>query len=318
MTRMHELREMRRALRAAGVTPEAMGRSRYMRELRGALHVLDAPTRTTPAGSTVTERGNAMPPLERMRATNPHEIATLERTVAAMPEPVFEPECEHCGDAKWVRPADPEHVGRARWDGREVAYERCSRCNAPTAEELLYTSTLPEALHSRTFAAFRPDRDKLEALRAARAWADQVQAGGSGSLLLVGSNGRGKTHLAAAAVLELTGSLIPVRFVYVPDFLDDMKQRFGEGGEDATAFFDRVASVRVLVLDDIGAVKPTGWVEERLGSLIDRRMREALPTLVTTDLSDDELAEALGPRIASRFRTYATALVGGRDMRGVV
>ena len=78
------------------------------------------------------------------------------------------------------------------------------------------------------------------------------------------------------------------------------------GEEGYLSFFDRLTSVDLLHLDDLGAEKRTDWVLEQLYAIVDRRYEEQRSMVVTTNL------ERAGARGADR---RAHRLAAGRDLR---
>lgn len=122
-----------------------------------------------------------------------------------------------------------------------------------------------------------------------------------GWLLLYGTFGCGKTHLAAAAINHRIAVLErPAHFVVVPDFLDYLRSTFNptafaSGGDDD--YFHRVKTVEFLVLDDLGSEHSTSWVNETLFQLINYRYNNELPTVFTSNAG----VEAVEDRIRSRM-----------------
>ena len=78
------------------------------------------------------------------------------------------------------------------------------------------------------------------------------------------------------------------------------------GEEGYLSFFNRLTSVDLLHLDDLGAEKRTDWVLEQLYAIVDRRYEEQRSMVVTTNLED------VGARGADR---RAHGLAAGRDLR---
>lgn len=130
----------------------------------------------------------------------------------------------------------------------------------------------------------------------ARAWA-QDPAGRN--CVHVGPVGVGKTHAAVAQARQVvTADGLDVWIVSAVELLD----RLRPGGDDGAA--DRAASVGLLVLDDLGAERPTDWTAERLAAVIDRRWLDQLPIVATSNLTvgpEGSLIEALGERSYSRL-----------------
>jgi len=120
-----------------------------------------------------------------------------------------------------------------------------------------------------------------------------------GWLLLYGTYGCGKTHLAAAAVNHRIAMLErPAMFVVVPDFLDYLRSTFNPasfaGGDD---YFQRVKTIEFLVLDDLGAEHSTPWVNETLFQLVNYRYNNELPTIFTSNAD----VEGVEDRVRSRM-----------------
>ena len=119
-----------------------------------------------------------------------------------------------------------------------------------------------------------------------------------GWLLLTGSYGSGKTHLAAAIANYRLKVGKPALFVVVPDLLDHLRATFAP---HSTATYDqRFEEVRthsLLILDDLGSQSSTPWAEEKLFQILNYRHNAQLPTVITTNLSPDQF----DPRIRSRL-----------------
>lgn len=129
-----------------------------------------------------------------------------------------------------------------------------------------------------------------------RAWA---QDPGGRNCVHVGPVGVGKTHAAVAQARAVTmahGG--DVWIVSAVELLDRLRPG---GDEDAG---ERAATVGLLVLDDLGAERPTDWTAERLAVVIDRRWLDQLPIVATSNLTvgpQGSLIEALGERSYSRL-----------------
>ena len=122
-----------------------------------------------------------------------------------------------------------------------------------------------------------------------------------GWLVLLGDNGSGKTHLAAAIVNYRYQNKKPALFIVVPDFLDHLRSAFNpESKISYDQFFESVRSTPLLVLDDFGKQTTTPWAQEKLYQVINYRYNARLATVVTTNHSIEEIREIYSP-IASRF-----------------
>jgi DNA replication protein DnaC len=162
-----------------------------------------------------------------------------------------------------------------------------------------------------------------------------------GSVFLSGGPGAGKTHMAIGLMWEwLKNKLridrrqdggeiiwgvnykagdtahIPV-FLPASDMYAEIKDTFdGKGPESERMLTTRYASAAFLVLDDVGAEQITDWKRAVLYSLIDRRYREMRQTVITSNLSLDDIAAAIDERIASRIvEMGAVITLAGSDYR---
>jgi DNA replication protein DnaC len=130
---------------------------------------------------------------------------------------------------------------------------------------------------------------------------EQLDAGNG--LWLMGGPGTGKTTLAMLASKAAIDAGRSVAIYSTPALLARIRQTFdAEGGEDGyLAFFDRLVSVDLLHLDDLGAERSTDWVLEQLYAIVDRRYNDERSIAFTTNLEEPELTEQVGARTVSRL-----------------
>jgi DNA replication protein DnaC len=119
-----------------------------------------------------------------------------------------------------------------------------------------------------------------------------------GWLVLLGSYGCGKTHLAAAIANHREALGFPSLFVVVPDLLDYLRSTFNPASPVSyDRLFDEIRSANLLVLDDMGAQNATPWAREKLFQLLNHRYNAELATVITTSI---DLAE-IDPRVRTRL-----------------
>ena len=135
---------------------------------------------------------------------------------------------------------------------------------------------------------YTDDKNRLEAIKWLTTFIKKIENGEkSKGLFLTGNFGCGKTYLVAAAFNELAKKGMKVACLYYPEFLRSLKERFSD---DYKEIFNKVKKSDLLLIDDIGAETVTCWNrDEVLGTILQYRMQEDLPTFFTSNLSINEL-----------------------------
>jgi DNA replication protein DnaC len=207
-------------------------------------------------------------------------------------------------------------VGHPEFGKLRICDCRQGQVNQVVRQRLFELSHLDELGHL-TFENFIPrgqvgllpkQADSLEqAFNQAQLYAHHL----TGWLLLQGSYGCGKTHLAAAIANFAVSLGVPTLFITVPDLLDTL--RFAYHDPDATfeERFEQIRTAPLLILDDFGTQNATPWAQEKLFQVLNYRYINKLPLVVTTNYLeqdlDDRIASRLGdPELVTRVRILAT------------
>lgn len=137
------------------------------------------------------------------------------------------------------------------------------------------------------------DPKRVEVIRYIKNYLDSYKEGKKvKGLYLTGNFGCGKTYLLSAMLNELAMKGEKVAIIYYPEFLRKLKEGFSD--DSYIELFNKVEKVSYLLLDDIGAETTTAWArDEILGTLLQYRMQEHLPTFFTSNLTLKELEEHL-------------------------
>lgn len=212
-----------------------------------------------------------------------------------------DPNCPICHGVGFIRqdvPITDPNFGK-------VIICQCRMQEAAQAKfEHLYRVSNLGAFQHMTFETFKAQgrvglgSEQVRSLQNAYSQAVQYAKDFNGWLLLTGSFGTGKTHLAAAITHQAVQSGINSLFLTVPDLLDWLRNSFNSS-ED-TSFeerFEELRNIRLLVLDDLGTENATPWVREKIFQIINHRYLNRLPTVITTNLDMQRIEERISSRL---------------------
>jgi DNA replication protein DnaC len=125
---------------------------------------------------------------------------------------------------------------------------------------------------------------------------------------LVGPVGVGKSFAAAALLNGAMSKLIIGRFISSSDLADRVKRSWADdSADDEGKVIDAFALSPLLVIDDIDKLRRTDWAIELLFRVINRRYEAALPVIVTSNRTLNELCDSYasqpdyGPAIVDRI-----------------
>ncbi len=161
-----------------------------------------------------------------------------------------------------------------------------------------------------------PKKKMCEILTFCKSYASDFDTD-SPSLLMYGATGLGKTHLSlaiAAAALEGGHGVIYGSAQNI--LLKLERERFGRGntGDAESA----VLECDLLVLDDLGAEFSTQFTVAAIYNIVNTRLLTGLPTIISTNLSLEELEEKYTQRITSRIiGNYISLPFCGKDIRQI-
>jgi DNA replication protein DnaC len=153
-----------------------------------------------------------------------------------------------------------------------------------------------------------------------RAYIDDLNARleeGQG-LWLFGDTGTGKTTLAMLVSKAALEAGKTVAIYSLPKLLARIRRTYDSepGGDSYLSFFERLTSVDLLHIDDLGAEKRSDWVLEQLYALINERYEARRSVLITTNLAHKELEEQIGLRTVSRLSEICEEIdMFGEDQR---
>lgn len=110
-------------------------------------------------------------------------------------------------------------------------------------------------------------------------------------IIFVGKNGTGKTHMATAIANELIKQKVPVIFGTLGELVDKYGESYKTHTEiELTKIYSRVD---LLIIDDLGLEAMNEWMLSKLFVIVNERMKNELPVIITTNYDLTELKQRL-------------------------
>jgi DNA replication protein DnaC len=220
--------------------------------------------------------------------------------------------CPRCNGSGWVPLAgDALRVEPCACQGDLRRRQRITAANIPPR----YYHCRLETFYPRSNAALLTAKGRIQEF--ADGWLPGINNGRG--LLLMGSCGSGKTHLAVAALLEIIDSSKPGRLLFsnFQDLIQEIQASFDSDESPSKSEILRpLLEVDLLVLDELGSQKPSLFVQDILYYVINSRYNGQRTTIFTTNFSED-LGDRIGERLRSRLYEMAEEirLAGVPDYR---
>lgn len=200
------------------------------------------------------------------------------------------PKCKLCEDTGFII------VFAA--DGFTSASKPCSCMPAKVTQSHFDNSRIPAAFQNARLAGLpAKTEDWRRAIQKARSYIAGFPAANDPTGIVIGSTiGGGKTRLACAIAHELLSRKFEVLFVDYPVLLELTRREFNKA-KDRSAEEDlyipdleEVTRAPVLVIDDLGGVRNSEWVEDVSASLLNDRYNNQRATIATTSFWHDRFA----------------------------
>jgi DNA replication protein DnaC len=229
-------------------------------------------------------------------------------------------ECVRCGGTGWrpVEPSEPKAGERRK--SPQVA--RCECRTGAKTERLTTNARIPRRYQHCSLESFSTDtaganRSLASARLAAGRFVEEYPVESTG-LLLIGPVGVGKTHLAVGIIRELIQQKgIGCLFYDYRELLKEIQNSYNASvSATELSILRPVFEAEVLVLDELGAIKPTDWVWDTVSHILNTRYNDKRTTIITTNYPDEAEAPegldanrrsarplTLGDRIGERMRS---------------
>lgn len=161
------------------------------------------------------------------------------------------------------------------------------------------------------------DRDIMENnLRDCKAYANNFSLR-SGNLLFTGKTGLGKTFLSGCIARVVSEKGFSVVYDTVVRMISDYENvKFGENTDETRRALNKYRDCDLLIIDDLGTEMLTQFSMSALYTLINDRLLEEKPTIISTNLTPAEIQSRYSPQISSRLRgCFDILYFSGTDIR---
>jgi len=271
------------------------------------------------AGSTDTLRGTQ----ETLRSTQEALLQEKSRLLTAegIPDDYLTDvyRCNLCGDTGFT----------ARDSAAPV---ECNCLKQRLIDAFYALSNLNDVLARENFASFKSSlfsqtvsenegispRDNMKLMRKVAEKFAKDFTPGAGNLLFYGKTGLGKTFLCHCIAKMVLDAGFTVLYITAPRLFKIVQaQQFNRERDAATdSRLDAVQDADLLVLDDLGAEYSTIVTDSMLFDVVNQRLLDGRSTVISTNLTADEMEEQYTERIVSRIKGYYRMLkFFGEDIR---
>jgi DNA replication protein DnaC len=211
------------------------------------------------------------------------------------------------------------------WEPVEGGVRRCGCVASVRVERLIEEARIPKRYEHCDLDSYLPNhesqkRAKIYVQRFLEKY-PQIDVG----LLFLGTCGVGKTHLAVALLKHVIVEKGDAGLFY--DFRDLLREIQASWNSVSQAseldVLRPVLEAKVLILDELGANKPTEWVRDTIAHIINCRYNDKKLTIFTSNYLDtpakpgeESLTDRIGVRLRSRlFEMCKEVEIHGVDFR---
>src|SRR5215467_13064111 len=196
--------------------------------------------------------------------------------------------------------------------GAERGVTRCDCQLRARSEAMIAAARIPkryEHCELTNFTTDFPGADGTLAFShlAATRFVEEFDPREGKGLLLVGGIGTGKTHLAVGILKELIATRSAAcLFCDYRELLKQIQNSYNDSVQATELEVLRpVFDAQVLVLDELGAVKPSEWVWDTVSLILNTRYNDNRTTIITTNFPDEPAAGVGGPDSSPRGSAFA-------------
>lgn len=180
-------------------------------------------------------------------------------------------------------------------------------------ENMLGYACLPPRFAGKTFDTYRAESAQQQKYLAkcqeyARTFPEHYKTGDG--LMLLGSPGTGKTHLAVATLNEIIKAhRMPGLYTTAARMFRRIKDTYGSSEETESQAIQAFTKPALLVLDEIGVSFGSDSELNYLFDIMNERYEQCMPTIVVSNVQPAELGQWMGDRVVDRLRECCSLML---------
>ena len=212
--------------------------------------------------------------------------------------------CPLCEGTGWKTAANGSAESSTGGSKNDRRVTRCDCQLRARGQSLLTSARIPRRYEHCELSNFEfdgPYRSLAPARMAACKFVEEYPIDKTG-LLIIGTIGVGKTHLAVGMLKELiVGKGIACLFYDYRELLKQIQNSYNDSVKTTELDVLRpVFETEVLVLDELGAVRPTEWVWDTVSLILNTRYNDNRTTIITTNYPNLSERDRLNGNLSSR------------------
>ncbi|MFI8707116.1 ATP-binding protein [Bacillus sp. NPDC077411] len=196
-----------------------------------------------------------------------------------------------------VQPVCPKCFRKPSAEENEIRYQdvvAAAQKRLQDGEKNRYLMPTPERYIDAALENFEMRQGTEKAIKGAIYFIEKIPTKKEKGLFLQGGFGSGKTRLCYSLKHTLESMGIKVIVYNVTQLLDRIRSTFNNDKESKQEIMAMLMKCDVLILDDLGAEKPSEFAAEFLYTIIDYRYSTWRRMVITSNCSNEELQERLG------------------------